>query len=64
VAGTRDVMLRALCDELGVGKGSDVARMIIVVVRTDEEINIRGPHPNRCQLFDHVHPVVYDDTTP
>lgn len=59
VTGTRYFMLQALCNKPGIGKGSMIACVIIVVVCTDQDINVRREHAYRCQLFNDALPVFY-----
>jgi hypothetical protein len=59
VTGTRYFMLQALCNEPGMGEGSIIACVIIVVVCTDQDINVGRSHAYRCQLFNDALPVFY-----
>ncbi|GCE15158.1 hypothetical protein KTT_50170 [Tengunoibacter tsumagoiensis] len=59
MTGMRYFILSALCNELGIGEGSMIAGVIIVVVCTNEEIYVRSLHTYHCQLFNNALPVFY-----
>jgi hypothetical protein len=44
----------ALCNELGIGEGPIITRVIDVVVRTGELVNVGRLQADHCQLFNDV----------
>ena len=59
MAVARYFVMLALGDELGVGEGPMIARVIEIVMRTNEDIYVSRLHSYLGQLFNHVAPQFY-----